>query len=100
MTAGKTFPGFQHQMTHINLPFDRHFNRTLPGLALSFRRASLGVVSTSAQAGSPGTTGTSPPHPQAFVTTHWSVVLTAGRSDTTRAHDALARLCQTYWTQL
>ena len=31
----------------------------------------------------------------AFVTTHWSVVLTAGHSDTTRARDALARLCQT-----
>jgi RNA polymerase sigma-70 factor (ECF subfamily) len=36
----------------------------------------------------------------AFVTTHWSVVLTAGRSDTTRARDALARLCQTYWYPL
>jgi RNA polymerase sigma factor (sigma-70 family) len=35
-----------------------------------------------------------------FVTTHWSVVLTAGRSDTTRARDALARLCQTYWYPL
>jgi RNA polymerase sigma-70 factor (ECF subfamily) len=38
--------------------------------------------------------------PAAFVTTHWSVVLTAGRSDTTRARDALARLCQTYWHPL
>jgi len=27
-------------------------------------------------------------------------VLTAGRSDTTRAHDALASLCQTYWYPL
>jgi RNA polymerase sigma-70 factor (ECF subfamily) len=36
----------------------------------------------------------------AFVTTHWSVVLTAGRSDTTRARGALARLCQTYWYPL
>ncbi|MGB7768832.1 MAG: sigma-70 family RNA polymerase sigma factor [Verrucomicrobiia bacterium] len=36
----------------------------------------------------------------AFVTTHWSVVLTAGRSDTTRAHAALANLCQTYWYPL
>ena len=35
-----------------------------------------------------------------FVTTHWSVVLTAQRSDTTRAHAALARLCQTYWYPL
>jgi RNA polymerase sigma-70 factor (ECF subfamily) len=36
----------------------------------------------------------------AFVTTHWSVVLTAGRSDTTRAQDALSKLCQTYWHPL
>jgi len=35
-----------------------------------------------------------------FVTTHWSVVLTAGRSDTTRAQDALANLCRTYWYPL
>jgi RNA polymerase sigma factor (sigma-70 family) len=35
-----------------------------------------------------------------FATTHWSVVLTAGRSDSTRARDALARLCQTYWYPL
>ncbi len=35
-----------------------------------------------------------------FVTTHWSVVVTAGRKDTTRARDALARLCQTYWGPL
>jgi RNA polymerase sigma factor (sigma-70 family) len=37
----------------------------------------------------------------AFVTTHWSVVQAAGRgSDTGRARDALARLCQTYWHPL
>ena len=30
--------------------------------------------------------------PSAFVTTYWSVVLAAGRQDTTRAHDALATL--------
>ena len=35
-----------------------------------------------------------------FVTTHWSVVLAAGHGDTTRAADALARLCQTYWYPL
>ena len=28
------------------------------------------------------------------------MVLTAGRSDSTRAQDALARLCQTYWYPL
>lgn len=38
--------------------------------------------------------------PPAFVTTHWSVVVAAGRADTARARDALARLCQTYWHPL
>jgi RNA polymerase sigma-70 factor (ECF subfamily) len=36
----------------------------------------------------------------AFVTTHWSVVVAAGRSDTTRARHALGKLCQTYWYPL
>ena len=35
-----------------------------------------------------------------FVTTHWSVVITASRNDTTRAQDALERLCRTYWYPL
>ena len=35
-----------------------------------------------------------------FVTTHWSVVMNAGRGDSTRAGPALARLCQTYWYPL
>ena len=35
-----------------------------------------------------------------FVTTHWSVVLNAGRGDSARAGPALARLCQTYWYPL
>jgi len=62
----------------------------------------LALVSTATQADSPGTTSTGiePPRRPTFVTTHWSVVLAAGRSDTTRADDALARLCQTYWHPL
>jgi DNA-directed RNA polymerase specialized sigma24 family protein len=40
------------------------------------------------------------PGPDYFATTHWSVVLTAQRTDTTRAQAALARLCQTYWYPL
>ncbi len=32
-----------------------------------------------------------------FVTTHWSVVLTAGRDDSQQAHEALEQLCRTYW---
>jgi len=35
-----------------------------------------------------------------FVATRWSVVLRAGRSDTTRARAALESLCQTYWYPL
>jgi RNA polymerase sigma-70 factor (ECF subfamily) len=35
-----------------------------------------------------------------FVTTHWSVVLAAGRTDTTSAQYALTRLCQSYWYPL
>jgi len=35
-----------------------------------------------------------------FVTTHWSVVVAAGRSDTTRAHAALEKLCRAYWFPL
>jgi RNA polymerase sigma factor (sigma-70 family) len=36
----------------------------------------------------------------AFAPTQWSVVLHAGRNDTPRAQEALARLCQTYWYPL
>lgn len=46
-------------------------------------------------------TSASPPVRQGvFVTTRWSVVLAAGRNDTTRSHEALARLCQNYWYPL
>jgi len=38
--------------------------------------------------------------PPVFGTTHWSVVLAAGRADTSRAQDALAKLCGTYWYPL
>jgi RNA polymerase sigma factor (sigma-70 family) len=37
---------------------------------------------------------------QWFVTTHWSVVVAAGRTDSTRAHAALEKLCQSYWYPL
>ncbi len=36
----------------------------------------------------------------AFLTTHWSVVLAAGRANPTRAREALERLCRTYWYPL
>jgi RNA polymerase sigma-70 factor (ECF subfamily) len=35
-----------------------------------------------------------------FCTTHWSLVLAAGRTDSTRARQALESLCQTYWYPL
>ena len=41
-----------------------------------------------------------PSGPAIFATTHWSVVLTAGRSDAPQAQDALEKLCQTYWYPL
>ena len=44
---------------------------------------------------------TSHPSPWGFfASTRWTVVLTAGRSDTARAQTALAELCQTYWYPL
>ena len=40
--------------------------------------------------------------PDRFESTHWSVVLAAGRADdvSAQARAALSRLCQTYWTPL
>src|SRR5256885_7291300 len=35
-----------------------------------------------------------------FQTTHWSVVLTAGRSDSPRRAEALEKLCRAYWYPL
>ena len=46
-------------------------------------------------------TRSGPVNPRAgFATTHWSVVLSASQLDTTLAHAALARLCQSYWYPL
>jgi RNA polymerase sigma-70 factor (ECF subfamily) len=39
-------------------------------------------------------------HAGAFVTTHWTVVLSAGREDSPRAAEALAQLCRAYWYPL
>ena len=44
--------------------------------------------------------GNGTPRSPVFVTTQWSVVLSAGGEDTTRARDSLAKLCQTYWYPL
>lgn len=51
----------------------------------------------------PVPTGSDParvPRHARFATTHWSMVLRAGRADDTDARDALARLCRTYWFPL
>ena len=40
------------------------------------------------------------PPQHVFVTTRWSVVLTAGQSDSVPARLALEKLCQTYWFPL
>jgi DNA-directed RNA polymerase specialized sigma24 family protein len=39
-------------------------------------------------------------HGGTFATTHWSVVLAAGRSDAPQAREALETLCRTYWYPL
>jgi RNA polymerase sigma-70 factor (ECF subfamily) len=38
--------------------------------------------------------------PQWFATTHWSVVLAAGRTDSDQRSDALQKLCNAYWYPL
>jgi RNA polymerase sigma factor (sigma-70 family) len=58
------------------------------------------VTTTEAKPDDTRATGDIPAPQSVFATTHWSVVLTAGRSDTTRAQDALTKLCQTYWYPL
>lgn len=73
---------------------------SLPEVAFALTAVRLCCVSTATPVGQPETTGPGPPPRPTFVTTHWSVVLRAGRSDTTRARDALAKLCQTYWFPL
>src|SRR4030095_3369428 len=60
----------------------------------------LHLVTTSSGATLRETTGDQLPHRPAFVTTHWSVVLMAGRTDTPRTQAALENLCQTYWYPL
>ena len=42
----------------------------------------------------------SPTAPAVFATTHWSVVLTAGETDSQQAAEALEKLCRAYWYPL
>jgi RNA polymerase sigma factor (sigma-70 family) len=41
-----------------------------------------------------------PPHGEVFVTTRWTVVLSAGRKSSPQSDHALGELCQTYWFPL
>jgi RNA polymerase sigma factor (sigma-70 family) len=70
-------------------------------LVLARLGPSMAAVSTSAQAKhGPTQAGPTAPRGAAFATTRWSIVLMARRDDTTRARDALSKLCQTYWYPL
>ena len=55
-------------------------------------------MTTSDQPRSGSTSAGAEPVPRpAFVTTHWSLVVSAGRNDTPHARNALEKLCRTYW---
>ena len=54
------------------------------------------TTSHQADPGSTSADGAPLPRP-AFVTTHWSLVVSAGRNDTPHARDALEKLCRSYW---
>jgi RNA polymerase sigma factor (sigma-70 family) len=55
-------------------------------------------VSTSSQTEPNSTPACAEPPPRpAFVTTHWSLVISAGGNDTTHARNALEKLCRSYW---
>src|SRR6185436_1095796 len=57
------------------------------------------AMSTSRTRTTSSSTSTTP-HPAGFVATSWTVVLTAQQADGAQAHEALSRLCQTYWPPL
>jgi len=58
--------------------------------------SSSGTTTDSSTASAQGEAGRG----SVFVTTHWSMVLSAGENDGTRSQNALAQLCQTYWYPL
>src|SRR5439155_6859947 len=94
-----------HTALHIRMPrfTIRHRSAMPRSSILSCAQAALGWlrVRTSRQIGPPSTASNAgAPHRPVFVTTHWSVVLAAGRDDTASASEALAKLCQTYWYPL
>jgi RNA polymerase sigma-70 factor (ECF subfamily) len=48
----------------------------------------------------PSSTSLSDDPPRVFATTHWSIVLSAGRKESGESGKALASLCQAYWYPL
>lgn len=57
-------------------------------------------TSTQSPAARTTSSGDEPAHRPAFVTTHWSVVLSAREEDSPRSREALELLCRTYWFPL
>lgn len=92
----------------VTLAHDQTIRESSPGLrqlqTLALRGCTIRLPSLSNSTPATPSTGTGPESPAfrspVFVTTHWSVVVTAGRTDTTSARDALAKLCQSYWYPL
>lgn len=85
------------------MPLERRgMAAALTALAFPACVATLTRVSISSQADSPGTTSTGiePPPRPAFLTTHWSVVLSAQDRSSAKSDAALETLCRTYWFPL
>jgi RNA polymerase sigma factor (sigma-70 family) len=57
-------------------------------------------VSTSTQTAAAGTTGDATPRQPVFVTTHWSLVLSARDKNSPQSAAALEKLCRAYWYPL
>ena len=63
-------------------------------------RNTFAPLSTPTPSNPPDSTGTEPPRGAAFVTTHWSVVLSARDKASPHSEAALEQLCRTYWFPL
>src|ERR1035441_9361596 len=66
----------------------------------SYARADVSTSRTTSKISAPTSRSPDEARRPVFVTTHWSVVVSAGQSDSTRAQTALAKLCETYWYPL
>jgi RNA polymerase sigma-70 factor (ECF subfamily) len=88
---------------HLAWPFGSEFMPIIPTLALCASPATLNPVSTNRLDSDSSPTSPSSeaaaPRP-AFVTTHWSVVLSAQNQNVAKSSAALETLCRTYWYPL